>query len=108
MGVRLPKRIIPFIYFLVSAAVSRGSDCSGFVCGIIAALIIKYSPMYILRILPQQKWIKKFEEDYFFVSDIGFVKSIKNFGYQSPKTDEILDSEFYNLFCCTAAFENFR
>ena len=106
-GIMFPRRVIPFIYLIISGIISKNVDSSGHMCGIVAALIIKYLFVYQLGILPQQKWIEDFEET-FFGSDSRFAKFLKDNGYYRPLTTEIIGNEHTHRNWFTATFENYR
>ena len=51
-GFRIKKAYVPFIYLIFCSLAVPEAAFSGHLCGILAALIIKYFGLYKLRLLP--------------------------------------------------------
>jgi hypothetical protein len=62
-GFRIRKIFVPLLYLFLSS-LYPDSNIIGYVCGIMAALVLKYGGFYTLRLLPRLEWITAWEQKY--------------------------------------------
>ena len=61
-GLRIRRIYLPFVYVLFAQLITGGrADMVGHLTGIFAALLLKYTFMYEMCVLPRYSWIKVFD-----------------------------------------------
>ena len=63
-GIKMPKKLIPFILLAFNTIMVPGADVVGHLTGIFAAFFVKYAGFYFARLLPRFEWINEFESQF--------------------------------------------
>ena len=90
-GFRIRKIFVPLLYLFLSS-LYPDSNIIGYVCGIMAALVLKYGGFYTLRLLPRLEWITAWEQKYNLVHK--YEQSINYMRAQEP-----IEEDFNQTVC---------